>query len=259
MSLLKALLIQIVAGFVVFVINSYLVKGYLNLWFLIFFQAIVSASFSFLLRQASWWWLINLLFLPSLLLMMAINLPAWLYFVVFVLLVLVFWGTVKGDVPLFLSSSGVADEILALVKRENAGNFVDIGAGVGTVILPIAQHLPCLHVVGLERAPIPWLIAFCRCRQYTNVDVRLGSLWDADLTEYAVVFAFLSPLVMVRVGEKIIREMQAGRLFISAEFPVPLWSPEFVVEIADSRKTRLYCYRIPKSLNTLTTQNFVHS
>jgi hypothetical protein len=171
---------------------------------------------------------------------------------------LVFWGTVKGDVPLFLSSSAVVNEILSIVRRENAGNFADIGAGIGTVIIPMAIHLPTLRIMAMERAPIPWLIAFFRCRQYMNVDVRLCSLWDANLTEYAVVFAFLSPLVMLKVGEKVAREMQEGSLFVSAEFPVPEWLPEVAIEIDDTRKTRLFCYRIRQKLNSLPKDSFVH-
>jgi len=50
--------------------------------------------------------------------------------------------------------------------------------------------------------------------------IHFGSFWRSNLTEYAVVFAFLSPAVMASVGEKVRRDMQKGSLFISSSFPV---------------------------------------
>ena len=135
--------------------------------------------------------------------MLLINLPAWVYLGLFLLSICIFWGTVKGDVPLFLSSSQVVDAVLKCVKQENAASFVDIGAGVGTVIIPLAEYLPALRIVALEKAPLPYLLAFWRCRTYRNVKVHLSSLWSTNLQEYAVVFAFLSPIVMPRVAQKI--------------------------------------------------------
>lgn len=176
--------------------------------------------------------------------MLTLQLPSWLYLLVALLLTLVFWGTVKGDVPLFLSSTAVADAVKAIVDKENAGTFADLGAGVGSVAAPLARHgVPVVDA--WESAPIPWLITALRCRKLPNAHVKRASLWDCDLGYYDVVFAFLSPAVMVELGEKVRNEMRAGSLFISSSFPVPDWEPESLVNIADSRRTRLFCYRIP--------------
>ncbi|MDD5578262.1 MAG: hypothetical protein PHY16_03150 [Methylobacter sp.] len=104
--------------------------------------------------------------------------------------------------------------------------------------------MPALKIQALERASPPWLIAYWRCRLLRNVAVQNKSLWDCDLAEHDLVFAFLSPLFMVRLGEKVRREMCPGSLFISSSFPVPDWQPESVVQLEDRRGTKLYCYRI---------------
>lgn len=154
-----------------------------------------------------------------------------------------FWGTVKGDVPLFLSSTAVATAVADIVDREKATAFADLGAGVGSVAVPLAQHRR-LIVDAWEYAPLPWLITAWRCRKLPNATVKRVSLWDCNLGCYEVVFAFLSPLVMVKLGEKIIAEMPSGSLFISSSFPIPNWEPESIVAIKDRRKTILFCYRI---------------
>jgi hypothetical protein len=212
-------------------------------WRLALIQGVAAALCSCLLRQPYWWLPIHLLFLPAAIVLLALQLPSWLYLLSALLLALVFWGTVKGDVPLFLSSPAVADALTAIVDRENAGTFADLGAGVGSVAVPLAQRRT-IRVDAWERAPLPWLIAASRCRKLANTAVKRASLWRCELAGYDVVFAFLSPAVMDELGEKVRREMRPGSLFVSSSFPVPDWQPESVIELEDRRRTKLFCYRI---------------
>jgi hypothetical protein len=214
-----------------------------GVWRLALVQGIAAALCSVVLRQPYWWVPIHLLFLPAALAMLTLQLPSWLYLLTVLLLALVFWGTVKGDVPLFLSSDGVADAVAVIVARENAGMFADLGAGVGSVAVSLAQRRTMI-VDAWERAPLPWLITAWRCRKLPNATAKRASLWDCDLACYDVVFAFLSPAVMAELGEKVRREMRPGSLFISSSFPIPDWQPEAIVQIEDRRRTRLFCYRI---------------
>ncbi len=213
-------------------------------WFLALLQGLLAALWSQVLRQPYWWLPIHALFLPTAIALLSLQLPSWLYLLAVMLLGLVFWGTVKGDVPLFLSSSAVADAVALIVEREKAATFADLGAGVGSVAVPLGGQNPLLLVDAWEQAPLPWLITRWRCTKLLNVRVKRASLWSCNLGRYDVVFAFLSPLVMKQLGEKIIHEMRSGSLFISSSFPVPDWEPESIVEINDRRKTRLFCYRL---------------
>lgn len=212
-------------------------------WRLALAQGASAALWSRILRQPYWWTPIHLLFLPTAIALLGLHLPSRLYLLLVVLLALVFWGTVKGDVPLFLSSAAVADAVTAIVGRENADAFADLGAGVGSVAAPLARCL-AVRVDAWEYAPLPWLITRLRCRKLPNVEVKRASLWRCDLAGYDAVFAFLSPAVMAELGEKIRREMRPGSLFISSSFPIPDWQPESTVQIEDRRKTTLFCYRL---------------
>jgi len=203
----------------------------------------MAALWSRVLRQPYWWLPIHFLFLPAAIALLTLQLPSWLYLLIVLLLALVFWGTVKGDVPLFLSSSAVADALTSIVDRENAGTFADLGAGVGSVAVPLAQRR-VMMVDAWERAPLPWLVTAWRGRKLPNMDVKRESLWGCDLAPYDVVFAFLSPAVMAELGEKVRREMRPGSLFVSSSFPIPDWRPESVVQIDDRRRTQLFCYRV---------------
>lgn len=243
MQAIKALICQIVAGGLLVGLLFFLPLK-IQPWQAVALQSLLAALFSHVLRQPLWWRPIHLLFMPAVWLSLTWQAPVWFYPAGSLLLILIFWGTVKGDVPLFLSSSAVSDALGILLQRECAKSFVDIGAGLGTVALPLAISHPQLRVVALERAPLPWLIAYLRCRNQANATARYASFWKYDLAAFDLVFAFLSPAVMTGVGEKISREMRHGSLFVSSSFPIPDWRPESVVELADRRNTRLYCYRI---------------
>jgi len=247
MPLIKFLICQFLAVLVVY-LGWNLATGSQNFWLFLLLQAVIAASFSALWRQAIWWRIIHVVFLPAIVAMLALNIPSWLYLLIFILLTLVFWGTVKGDVPLFLSSTAVSDALLNILVKEKAVSFADIGAGIGTVVAPIARQSPNLRIVALESAPLPWLLAYWRCRPLPNVEVQYGSLWDSNFAAYQVIFAFLSPAVMARVAAKVQSEMPSGGLFISSSFPVPNWTPEAVIKIKDKRGTHLYCYRISANI-----------
>jgi hypothetical protein len=68
-------------------------------------------------------------------------------------------------------------------------------------------------------------------------------MWNIDLSEFDVVYAFLSPAPMERLFEKVRREMKPGSIFISNSFMVPGESPTETVEISDRRQTKLLIWR----------------
>ncbi|OQW76935.1 MAG: hypothetical protein BVN35_05780 [Proteobacteria bacterium ST_bin11] len=246
MQLLKALLSQSLAYAMVLGLGAVFPLS-ISAWQAVAIQACGAALFSRGFRQPVWWLLIHLLFMPAVLLGLSWQVPAWLYLLVLLLLTLLFWGTVKGDVPLFLSSSAVSEALIEIVRREGAQSFIDIGAGLATVVVPLAKARPDTAIIGLERAPLTWLLAAWRCRKLTNVSIGRSSFWEQDLRQFDVVFAFLSPLVMAQIGEKIQQEMLPGSLFVSSSFPIPNGVPEAIIELKDRRRTRLYCYRIDRS------------
>ncbi len=244
MKLLKALLAQLL-GAAVTLLLAWRLPGFMHgMWLFVLTQGFIAAVCSSLLRLPLWWIPIHLLFLPGALILLTLQLPSWLYLMAVLLLTLIFWGTFKGDVPLFLSSTAVVDAVKALVEKEQAKQFVELGAGVGSVVIPLAKYRPLMAVTAYERAPLPWIITAWRSRNLSNLTVQRSSFWTCDLSRYDVVFAFLSPDPMPKLGEKIKREMHPGSLFIASSFPVPHWRAERIQQIQDRRGTRLYCYRI---------------
>ncbi len=204
----------------------------------------VALFFARLTRQAWWWWLIHALFAPLAWAAstMAID-PGW-YLLLFIVLLLVYRGALGGQIPLYLSNRPTAAALAAITADLSKMRFLDLGAGLASVLSPLAVQRPEAHFTGVENAPLTWLVGRLRTARRTNCDWRWGDLWRADLGGYDVVYAFLSPAPMAALWTKVQYEMRPGTLFISNSFPVPAIAAEQVIEVDDARQTRLYCYRL---------------
>jgi hypothetical protein len=191
--------------------------------------ALLAVSFSAALlawggRLPIWWRYINLLFLPLLAAAFYLQLyldsmdPNW-FLAAFLLLALTSMGAVRTRVPLYLSSPRAADELALRLPEQ--GRLIDLGCGWGGPLARIHQQRPDVILAGVEAAPLNWLITKFRLSILgAKADIRLGSLWEVDLSDFDIVYAYLSPAPMPRLWEKARREMKAGSLFISNTFAI---------------------------------------
>ncbi len=200
----------------------------------------ISAVFGWFLGLAVWWIPVQILFPVALYLSMAFTVPAWVYLLCFVLLVLVNWNAAGERVPLYLTNPTTWQAVDELT-RQQAGAFLDIGCGMGGILFHLGKKHPERQFVGIESAPIPY--AFAKARQWlsgtANVDIRYGDFWDTDFSAYATIYAFLSPEPMTRLYEKAKAEMTKGGLLISNSFSVPDQAPDDIHTLDDKRQTRL--------------------
>jgi hypothetical protein len=196
------------------------------------------------LTHQRWWWrLIHALFAPLAwgIALLSIE-PGW-FLLAFILLLLVYRGAITGQIPLYLSNTVTAAALAEVTAQRPGMRFVDLGAGIGSVLRPLARARPDAQLCGIENAPAPWLIGYLRTIGLANCDWRWGDIWRANLAEYDVVYAFLSPAPMPELWNKVVREMRPGSVFISNSFAVPGVDASSVIALDDARQTRLYCYR----------------
>jgi len=195
-------------------------------------------------RQTWWWRIMHALFAPLAWWIAALSIdPGW-FLLAFILMLLVYRGAITGQIPLYLSNRDTAMALAELTSKRAGMRFVDLGAGIGSVLLPLAKTLPTAQFSGIENAPATWLFGYLRTIGISNCSWRWGDIWRVNLAEYDAVYAFLSPTPMPALWEKVLREMRPGSLFISNSFPVPGVEANDIVEIDDARQTRLYCYRL---------------
>ena len=207
----------------------------------------LAATFSFFAGLAKWWLVIELLFAPAVVLMLAVGLPPGLFLGAFLLSLLVYWSTFRTQVPLYLSSSKVWQALEQSLPAAQAGSsfsFMDLGSGLGGVLTHLASARRDGRYDGVEAAPLPFFWSWLRIRLggYRNCRVQWGSLWDCDLSHYDVVFAYLSPVPMEKLWRKARAEMRPGTVFISSTFAVLYHPPHETVQVDDLHRSILFIW-----------------
>lgn len=207
-------------------------------------QGLLAALLGQLFGLSRWWLPINLGFVPGLVLLQDHSLPPWLLLAAFMTLLLFNWNALVERVPLYLT--GTATEqclILRLAELPDGFRFIDLGSGLGGTLLRLARAYPAGHFVGVETAPLTFVLCWSRCLFQRNCRVRFCSFWRVSLDGYDVVYCFLSPAPMPALWKKARAEMQPGALLISNSFEVPGVETEEILPVDDWRHSRLLVWR----------------
>ncbi|WP_153109460.1 class I SAM-dependent methyltransferase [Propionivibrio limicola] len=192
-----------------------------------------------------WWWkAIHTIFAPSVAIAGTLHTPPEWYLFGLITLLLFYRGALSGQVPLYLSNRAAIAALSQIIARQKQIRFIDLGAGTGSVAYRLAQNFPDTHVSGIENAPASWLIGYLRTRGKKNCHWRWGDIWKTDLSHCNIAYAFLSPAPMTRLWEKARNEMPPGSLLISNSFPIEDVEATEIIDVDDTRRSKLYCYRI---------------
>lgn len=244
----KALLLQLLA-FLLTLLCMRIADISLDPVVLALLSGILAAVLSYFSGLARWWLLIQLLFAPAIVLMRNLHIPSDWFLVAFLVMLLVYWSTFRSQVPLYLSSKRVwqtLEEILPPKQPDKSFTFMDIGSGMGGVLTHLVTVRPDGRYFGIEIAPLPYWLSKMRIKlgSYPNCHVQWGSLWDCDLAEYDVVFAYLSPVPMEQLWQKIKQEMRPGTLFVSNSFAVPQFPPQYSITLDDLHHSTLHIWHM---------------
>lgn len=194
------------------------------------------------------WWLAAQFVLPALAwVVLAFAVPSWVYLAIFLGLFLVYSNASRERVPLYLTNATTCAALSQLISADHADEkrrFIDLGCGLASTIAILSRTHPNWDFVGVENAPLPYLISRLRLLGRSNVRVEFKSLWNVDLGQFDMVYAFLSPAPMPRLLARVECDMKPGTQFISNSFWAPDRPFDDEVEVNDRRKTRLFIKRI---------------
>jgi len=219
----------------------------LTLLHVVWLQGMIAAFMSFhLFHLPIWQTLIHLFFFPVLLLsVVMLDLPAYWYLGGFITLALIFGSIHRTRVPLFLSSREAVDALAELLPGNRDFKLIDLGSGCGGLLCKLARILPRGNYFGVEAAMLPCWISKLRARlSGQNCRFHWKNIWQHNLSGYDVVYAYLSPVPMPRLWEKVRREMRPGSLFISNTFTVPGVAPDRYIQLNDFSGAVLYIWRL---------------
>ncbi|MET3107591.1 SAM-dependent methyltransferase [Oxalobacteraceae bacterium GrIS 2.11] len=190
----------------------------------ILFQSVLTLALTRWLKLAWWWCLIQPLFPLAIAVTLLLPVPAYVYLLLFLFFLVFYWSTYRTQVPYYPSNKNVWLALEQLLPQDRPISFIDIGSGLGGLVLYLGTKYGAGRFTGVEIAPLPWLLSYLRLlmqargRSGNTAFLRLN--YEAlNFSEYDVVFAYLSPAAMDALWKKAKREMRPGSILISYEFP----------------------------------------
>jgi SAM-dependent methyltransferase len=193
-------------------------------------QGLVAAGLSWWRGLASWWRAIQLLFPVALFGAFQLAIPPLAFLAVFLFLLLLYWSTYRTQVPYYPSNRRVWKAVAGLLPDKQAVRVIDIGSGLGGLVLDLARRSPAIEATGIELAPLPWLASRLRARlARSRARFIRGDYNGLNFGEFDLVFAYLSPAAMDALWRKAAREMRPGSLLLSYEFNIDDRSPDRIV------------------------------
>lgn len=208
--------------------------------------ALLQGGFAALLTRwrklAVWWVGIQLVFPLALMESRSLAIHPLLFLGAFLFLLVLYWSTFRTQVPYYPSGARVWDEVARLLPQDRPVCAIDIGSGLGGLVLELAQRRPESTFVGIELAPLPWLVSSLRAR-LTGSGARFvrGDYEHIDFADYDAVFAYLSPAAMSALWRKAAREMRPGSLLLSYEFLIMEKVPDITI-VPKGRGPALYVW-----------------
>lgn len=201
----------------------------------------------FSMAGATWWrrLMIGLGFPLSLLLTGTASLPAWVWLLPLLVLLLIYPINAWRDAPLFPTPSGALKELPALVPLTQDASILDAGCGLGDGLKALRDAYPDARLSGIEWS---WpLRALCALR-CPWARVRQGDIWLADWSAYAMVYLFQRPESMPRAVAKARAELKPGACLVSLEFEARELTAYARLQAPDGRA--VWIYKTPlKSVN----------
>ena len=201
-------------------------------------QGIVAAALTAWCRLARWWLAIGLLFPLALLGASQFAIPPWLFLVVFLFMLVLYWSTFRTQVPYYPSGKAAWDAVAEHLPQDCPVSFIDIGSGLGGLVLDLASRRADITAAGIELAPLPWLASWLRARLTNSRAVFLrGDYERLDFADYDAVFAYLSPAAMTALWRKAKNEMRSGAMLMSYEFAINESAPTLSVYLPNTGRT----------------------
>ncbi|MDB5775089.1 MAG: methylase [Herbaspirillum sp.] len=207
-------------------------------------QGAIAAALSRRAGLARWWLPIQLLFPAATLLVGGLHLPPSVFLGGFLFFLLLFWSTFRTQVPYYPSLATTWRAVEGLLPSSGPVRLIDIGSGLGGLVLSLAGRHPQGAFSGIEIAPLPWLISRLRALcTGSRAQFALGDYMRLDFAQYDVVFAYLSPVAMTALWSKASAEMRPGSLLLSYEFEIDGIVPDIAINTSN-KGAILYGWRI---------------
>lgn len=148
-----------------------------------------------------------------------------------------------GPIPAHKKGIAMALELGDIKPGER---FYDLGCGDGRVLVEAVKKYDCFGI-GYDLVLPYCLLAKLRAKlsgKSEKIEIRMKNIFKSDIENADVVFCFLTPRLMEKIGEYIKKkEMKKGARIVSYAFSMKGYQPERKIEHTKDN-WNIYLYKI---------------
>jgi len=170
----------------------------------------------------------------------------WAILFLFILVVVIYGLPAMLAVgPIPAHKKGIA-KALELAEIKPGEKFYDLGCGDGRVLVEAVKKYNC-YGIGYELVFFYYVLARLRAKfsgEERRIEIRLKNIFQADLENADVIFCFLTPGLMKKIGELLKeKKLKKGTRIISYAFSIKGMEP--VEKISHSEDNwNIYLYKL---------------
>lgn len=171
---------------------------------------------------------------------MLIDLGLFLLCILVAIIAVTFIQHVFLTVPFIPTPQHVVDAMIDAAQLKGNETVYDLGAGDARLLITAKRKHPGITAKGCELVWVVWIIGLFRIwRSKLPIRLTRENVYRIDVSDADVIFLYLFPSMMEKLGKRFDHMLKPGTLIISHAFQLPGREPERTVEI-DGKKVRLY-------------------
>jgi hypothetical protein len=165
------------------------------------------------------------------------DMPAWVWLLPLVLMLLVYPMNTWADAPLFPTPAQALTALPELAPLPSGARVLDAGCGLGHGLLALRKAYPQAQFYGLEwSASLRWLCAM----RLPWARISRGDIWQADWSGYQMVYLFQRPESMPKAVAKAHKELRPGATLVSLDFEATELVPTHRYKASDGKMVWIY-------------------
>ena len=134
----------------------------------------------------------------------------------------IFYGAMYTRIP-----KRKLDKIIKLGNLKEGMIVYDLGAGFGRIMLEATKSGASVTGFEIDRFKCFWIRQQIKKENIGNAKIINGNLLNADFSKPNLIYAYLSPPLMQKIGQKAKKELKSGTRIISVEHPIHGWQPSY--------------------------------
>lgn len=170
--------------------------------------------------------------------------PSLLFFIVFVIIGTMAWGSLLAA-PWVPTLSAQRKLLVENLEIDAAPTVYDLGCGSGSILFEFANRYPNAKCIGYDVALFPLFIGLIvKLRhpvKYKNVSLRFGNFFKKHFSDADVVVAFLMQKAYPKFITTLKRELKPTALIAMEAWPLPDIEP--IQTIRGEKLVPWYIYR----------------